>query len=40
MRTYKNIDTLNLKITKVQGEVGTLKEQFTNEDLERTNEIQ
>ena len=36
----KQIDTLNLKITKVQGEVDGLKEQFTNEDLERINEIQ
>ena len=36
----KQIDALNGKITKVQGQVDTLKDQFTNEDLERENEIQ
>ena len=36
----KQIDTLNLKITKVTGEVDSVKVQFTNDDLERTNEIQ
>jgi peptidoglycan hydrolase CwlO-like protein len=35
----KQIEALNGKIGRVQGQVDTLKEQFTNEDLERENEI-
>ena len=35
----KQIEALNAKIGRVQGQVDTLKEQFTNEDLERENEI-
>jgi hypothetical protein len=35
----KVIDALNVKLVKVNGEVIRLKELFTNDDLERINEI-
>ena len=35
----KAIDALNLKLVKVNGEVMRLKETFTNDDMERINEI-
>jgi archaellum component FlaC len=35
----KYIDALNAKLFKVSGDVVRLKENFTNDDLERINEI-